>query len=153
MDPLANTFHFLCTYNHPFSNLYPISLQIDGKAYASVEHFYASSKFSDPNIAEKIRLAPTINEAHLWGQGYSHALKSNWMQIRDAVMLQAMQAKFEQYPALAKQLLETGTLPIIQIDSDRYWGCYVNEKNELEGTNRGGQLLEQVRSTLKNNTK
>lgn len=89
-----------------------------------------------------------VEQAHLLGQQFKHALKSNWLQIRDSIMLQAMQAKFCQNQALKQQLLDTGALAIVQLDTDTYWGCHVNDLNQVQGENRAGKLLEQVRSIL-----
>ena len=112
---------------------------INGLEFQTVEHFYQASKFTDERI-EAVRLAPTPDAA----KKLAHSLeydKGLWEERKDAVMLEALQAKFEQHPELLQKLLQTGNSRLVE-DSlkDLYWG------GSVEGSrNKLGEMLESIR--------
>jgi len=50
---------------YEFSNYYKSNIVIDNKQYSTVEHYFQSSKFSDPYYSEIIRNAKTSNIARI----------------------------------------------------------------------------------------
>lgn len=72
-------------------------------------------------------------------------LRPDWDEIKLEVMTQVIQAKFGQNPALARKLLATGDLELVETNSwgDTYWGtCQGKGKNHL------GKILMQERARL-----
>ena len=130
---------------HIFLNNFAESpLLIDGKEYATVEHFYQAAKYPDPEKAEQIRTAPDADQAKKLTR-VIEGIRSDWEEVKDAVMLTALQAKFQQNPELRTQLLATGQTHLVE-DSpqDPYWG------GALPGSkNRLGEMLMQVREQLR----
>ena len=148
---------FRAYYNHAgeiLSNFYMCpQLSVDGLEYPTVEHFYQSSKHltTSPDLAERIRLAPTIDDAHLLG-GNAAAVRPDWDAEREGVYLKGMLAKFTQNAVLREHLLATGNKTLVQVDSDRFWGCCVPDDTpggSAVGNNAGGKALMQVRSSLR----
>jgi hypothetical protein len=149
-----------------FSNFYPSPITIHGISYATVEHFYQSQKFLDPDYRELIRSASTPNKAKILahqqlGGGYKWRtdmnpiiqaaadrgvrLRPDWDDVRELVMMEGLQAKFAQHPRLAAVLESTGTTYLTEASPrDSYWG----EGRDGTGLNRLGVLLMRVRAAL-----
>lgn len=110
----------------------------------------ASILLSDvPQIQEKIRQIVSPMDAALEGRNRQNPLRSDWEEVKDEVILQALRMKFSQNPEIAKGLLATGDAILIEhTQNDAYWadGGYGSGKNKL------GLLLMQVREELKNLT-
>jgi len=122
------------------SNFHLVELDIDGKKWASTEHYYQAQKAKSPEDQEAIRMAETPGQAKRFGQAIE--MREDWAAIKEIAMLKALRAKFAPGTELGKKLL--GTHPAkLHEDSptDRYWGSLV-------GQNRLGCLLEQVREEL-----
>ena len=133
---LNRTFYFL-------SNFQPSPFVLDGKQYATVEHYFQSCKYTDPERQELVRNAPTPKEAKRLGRKWPH--RPDWFDISESVMLKALRAKFDQNPDLRERLMATGNRPLHE-DSprDMYWGC--------RGKDRLGVLLGQVRDEIRKKT-
>lgn len=160
----------------PFSNYYTKRgwfVEIDGKQYASTEHYFQAQKFvydhstdADMEYAKLIQCASTPNIAReLAGQkikgGYPWRTKLNpiildylqkgvtvrpdWDHVRVDVMRKAVRAKFSQDERLMLLLLETKEAVIVE-DSprDAFWGIGKNGKGE----NMLGKVLMCVRQEL-----
>src|SRR5207244_1111272 len=114
-------------------------------------HIWLPQKFNkedQKNLRDKIRLAPTARKAAELGRT-SEDLRSDWSESRDSVMLKALRIKFTQHEDLKELLLNTGNAELVENSpKDNYWGNAV--KNGVEGENRLGLLLMQVRSELRN---
>ncbi|CAG9333510.1 unnamed protein product [Blepharisma stoltei] len=126
-------------------NFYHSPILINGVTYSTVEHFYQSQKFDDPEIQERIRNAQTPKIA----SRLAHELTNDsreWSHLKESVMRTGIFAKFTQHQDLKEKLLATGTAKLVE-DShkDLYWG------GSLEGSqNRMGILLMDLRNQLKN---
>ena len=102
-----------------------------------------------PEIQEKIRQIASPMDAALEGRNCQNPLRSDWEEIKDEVMLQALRMKFSQNPEIAKELLATGDAIIIEnTRNDAYWA----DEGDGSGKNKLGLLLKQVREELKNST-
>jgi ribA/ribD-fused uncharacterized protein len=154
--PTDNTgpIEFLNVPSNPykaFSNLYLASFTIDGVVWKSSEHYFQSQKFpDDPALQEAIRNTETPAFAKLTattrGKG---KVRQDLPQVRDSIMSRALYAKFTQNPELKKLLLSTGQRKLIDATlTDNYWGIGPPEKR-----NKMGELLEELRTKLRNDDK
>ncbi len=125
-----------------FSNFSDHPIKIDGKTWATTEHYFQAQKFKGTQHEEEIRLLTSPMEAKIAGQDRSKPLRKDWEQIKDDVMRAAIKAKFTQYNEL-KQLLKS-THPSYLVEhthNDSYWADGGNGK----GRNMLGQILMEVR--------
>lgn len=145
-----------------FSNFYLAPMSVDGHRYPSVEHYYQSQKFTDPEYARLVREAWTPYQAkQLAGQRMGRGrdvnaviqrhltrgvrLREDWEGVKEDVMRTGLKAKFTQHPDLAAVLLGTGTRHLVEASPyDRYWG----HGRDGQGHNRLGCLLVELRSAL-----
>lgn len=129
-----------------FSNFSKHSITIDGKTYATNEHYFQSMKFLDPEYQETIRLAPTPREAKKLGLSRQYAIHSDWDQRRRFIVMRScLEAKFSQHPALMKMLISTNDAILVE-DSpkDTFWGIGKNRN----GQNMLGKMLMELRNQL-----
>jgi ribA/ribD-fused uncharacterized protein len=72
-------------------------------------------------------------------------LRADWEQVKDAIMLKAVQHKFETHAELRTLLLATSTEELVEnAPGDYYWGCGADGS----GQNKLGKTLMQVRTLL-----
>ena len=129
-----------------FSNFAPAPVNIEGRRYPTVEHFFQASRFpSDVALQEAIRVSPTPAKAKEIGSANKANERPDWDSKKEGVMLTGLRAKFQQNTGLLEQLKSTGARPIIEASTDAFWG----EGRTGKGKNRMGKLLEQVRVELK----
>ena len=85
-------------------------------------------------------------KAALIGRDRSRPLRADWESVKDAVMRDALRAKFTQHPDLREKLLSTGDALLIEhTRNDSYCG----DGGDGSGKNRlGGSILAQVFSQL-----
>jgi ribA/ribD-fused uncharacterized protein len=135
------------------SNFYPAKMKIDGKEYATNEHFYQSQKAIKPELQEWIRTAPTPYAAMIMGR-HLRASKgefdpdwekpwiTEWPHKKIAVMMEGLRCKFRQNPDLKEKLLATGDA-VLHEDSpdDMCWG--------KKGQDWLGRLLMKVRDEMR----
>lgn len=128
-----------------FSNfaLYPIKLK--GKIWATSEHYFQAQKFKGTPHESKIRKARTPMLAAQLGRSRKVKLRRDWEKVKDAVMYEAVKAKFVQHKNLKELLLSTGNSKLIEHTvNDDYWGDGGNGK----GQNKLGKILMQIRKEL-----
>lgn len=90
-----------------FSN-YPILLR--DKLWPTTEHYFQAQKFAGTEVEELIREAASPADAkQMGGKGGKHKLRSNWENIKEQIMYEALLAKFTQHAELRNKLLDTGT--------------------------------------------
>ena len=129
-----------------FLTMAPSPIVIDGKRYPTVEHYFQAMKFPDDlQWQEAIRVADKGLKARQLGEDKTKAPRADWEKVKDAVLREALVAKFQQNRGLLQLLKETGTRPIIFESNDPYWGAGLTGK----GKNRLGLLLVQVRTELR----
>jgi len=135
-DPLE----FAC-----FSNFAAAPFELDGEFWPDTEHYYMAQK--NPDDAEyqaAIRAAPTAFQAKKLGRQVE--LRDGWDEMKRDVMFRAVQAKFEQNPALRDRLLSTGERPIHENRMDPWWGGGPNYPNGFDWL---GQVIMDVRDLLR----
>jgi ribA/ribD-fused uncharacterized protein len=128
------------------SNFWKSPITLDGKKYATVEHFFQASKAGTNAEHEWVRLAISPGKAKYNGRHIKN-LRDSWDDIKLSIMTRGVQAKFDQNAELAKKLVDTGDAILEEGNDwgDTYWG--IDKKTGL-GRNNLGIILMKVRETL-----
>lgn len=128
-----------------FTNFSLHGFELDGLRWPTVEHYFQAQKFPGTPHAEAIRTSKTPGKAKHLGQTRDVALRSDWDDVKEVVMKQALRKKFSTHPELRKLLLGTGQEYLVeQAPRDAYWGNAGGQ-----GKNRLGALLMEVRDELR----
>ncbi len=128
-----------------FSNFADFGIELDGKFYPTVEHYYQSQKFETAAYCEKIRQAATPKEAADLGKTRDLPLRTDWDTVKSDLMWQAIQQKFQCHYELGQMLLTTGDQLLIENSPyDEYWGI----GSAGQGHNHLGTLLMRMRRQL-----
>jgi predicted NAD-dependent protein-ADP-ribosyltransferase YbiA (DUF1768 family) len=121
-------------------NEYPVSVAIAGGTYASVTHAYWALATTDDDARAAIQATPrALGVEEAVGRA---PIRPDWPQLRLTAMHAILRAKFDQHPALADVLVETGDARIDYSIASAYWS------GGKEGRNWLGRLLELVRSEI-----
>lgn len=129
-----------------FSNFAPYPITLKGKEWPTNEHFFQAQKFAGTPHEETIRLANTPKQAANMGRSRERPLRADWERVKDAIMLEAVHAKFTQHADLRRVLLETGDAEIVEHRAkDSYWG----DGPDGAGKNMLGRILMRVRDDLR----
>lgn len=125
------------------SNFHEAPMEVNGKKYASVEHFFQASKANCEEDHEYVRNAPSPGMAKHRGRRIQ--IRDDWESVRLNIMLDGLIAKFEQNPGLGERLAKTspGYLEETNNWGDTFWGV-----DSGEGENNLGKLLMFVRETF-----
>lgn len=129
------------------SNFSQHAIFIRGRVWPTVEHFYQAQKFVGTSHEETIRCCktPMLAKARATALTEEHR-RHDWPAVKDAVMLEALRAKFAQHPDLAERLLRSGDRLLVEhTRNDTYWG----DGEDGTGKNRLGHLLMQVRAEVR----
>lgn len=125
------------------SNFYPCRVAVEGLVYGSAEAAYQAGKFPRSERLPYTRLAaPEAKKL-----AHSKTIDERaWERRRDAVMREAVWAKFSQNPDLAKRLLATGDKYLEETNwwDDEYWGVF-----QGKGENMLGRILMETRARLR----
>lgn len=134
-----------------FSNLYPRSIEFEGRIYATSEHAYQAGKATKPAVRDWILSAPTPSLAAMAAHGlYVWDVVPNWAEIKFDRMRAVLRAKFEQHADLKALLLSTGDARLVEAGTvnnavNRLWG-----EVEGKGQNMLGVMLMELRSEYAN---
>lgn len=125
------------------SNFYPARVRYGGVVFATTEHAYQAAKTCDRNEAMRISLLAKPGDAKRVGK--TLALRPDWEQVKEPVMLELLRLKFA-LPNLRAMLLATGDAWLEEGNTwgDTYWGVCRGQ-----GKNRLGHLLMQVRQEVR----
>jgi len=143
--------YFYSTRENPygcFSNFSQHSFELDGVWWATSEHYFQAQKFVDTDRLwfDKIREVKTPKEAAKMGRDRSHPLRTDWEQVKDEIMQQAVLQKFKIHADIREILLSTSDELIVENSPiDYYWGC----GKDGSGKNRLGEILMTVREILR----
>jgi ribA/ribD-fused uncharacterized protein len=137
------------------SNFAPYPTTFDGIEYPTAEHAYVAAKTIDRVIRDRVRSLPGPGGAKHFGR--SIELRSDWLDVREAVMLDILRSKFGANPEAAQFLLSTGSVELVEGNRwhDNYWGrcdCKPCRRQGIGGLNTLGRLLMQVRRELVDGT-
>ena len=131
-----------------FSNFSPHGFKLDGDWWRTSEHYFQAQKFvnTDLDWAQKIQTVKAPKEAARMGRNRQHPLRTDWEEIKDEIMYQAVLCKFQNHQDIQQILLETKEAPIVENSPiDYYWGC----GKDGTGKNKLGEILMQVRSIIR----
>ncbi|MDJ0517645.1 MAG: NADAR family protein [Trichodesmium sp. MO_231.B1] len=129
-----------------FSNCSAHGFELDGYWWATSEHYFQAQKFPDTPDAEEIRLAATPGEAANLGNDRNRPLRSDWEQVKYAIMRTAVFNKFAANSEIQEILLSTGDEEIVyKSPVDLYWG----RRKDGSGENKLGKILMEVRDMLR----
>ena len=130
---------------YPFSNFSSFMVMYEGTLWATSEHAYQASKFTEPSLIQEIKEARSSHDAFQLSRKYAHLEKSNWKEIRVRVMEEIVREKLVQHPVIQKKLEETGSREILE-DSpiDSFWGLGPNK----DGENQLGKIWMKLRDGL-----
>ena len=128
------------------SNFSEHGFSLGGIRWQSVEHYYQAQKYAGTDVEHRIRGADTPLKARKIGQDRSLAVRSDWDAGKEAVMRQAVSAKFLQNRRLSEMLVATGDVELIHVSgSDLFWG----RTQDGAGDNRLGLIIMAVRKSLR----
>lgn len=129
-----------------FSNFSDHGIEMDGKWYMTVEHYFQAMKFPGHEQSEKIRVAANPMVAKRLGNVRSVPLREDWEAVKLDVMRAAVCKKVATHPEVAQRLLGTGDEELIEAaPSDYFWGC----GKTGSGQNWLGKILMEVRAELR----
>lgn len=129
-------------YTYFLGNFYPCKVKMWDMEFSCSEAAFQAAKFSHrPEIA--------VRFTHLDGEGawklgrkLSYQQREDWYQVREAVMLEVLQAKFGQNRELAELLQATGDAYLVEhTNRDAFWA----DGGDGTGKNRLGHLLMKIR--------
>lgn len=130
------------------SNFTAVTLEINGRKYDSVEHYYQSQKSTDEVEQEKIRNASTAYKSKKYGQKVKF-LRSDWDSYKLIAMEVALREKFK-HPYFKELLKSTQGFDIVENSPyDSFWGTG-DEAGESNGFNHLGRLLMKIRDEINN---
>lgn len=132
------------------SNFYSSPFTVDNIDYPTVEHYFQAQKTVNYNERRMVAAETTPGRAKRAGRRIH--LRSDWEEVKESVMLDGLRRKFLD-PELASWLLSTEDQELIEGTywHDNEWGnCYRPRCKDIQGKNKLGKLLMQVREELKN---
>ncbi len=145
MSETINFYHLDKPYCF-FSNFARYEIELNGKTWATSEHYFQAQKFVGTVHEEEVRQAKSPREAADLGRDRTKPLRKDWEAVKDGVMREALYAKFTQHPDLMRQLLETGDAVLVEhTQNDRYWG----DGGDGSGKNMLGKLLMELRDRIR----
>lgn len=127
------------------SNFSAHSVVLDGKRWATTEHYFQAQKFAGTEHEEHVRKAKSPKQAAEIGRDRNRPLRKDWESVKDDIMRKAVRAKFTQHEDLRQNLLATGEEKLVENTSnDHYWGCGTTGT----GKNMLGIILMEIRAEL-----
>lgn len=138
-------FYSVKTLYGEFSNFALFPILINDVIWPSSEHFYQAQKFLDYNLQEKVRAAETPYLAAQIGRDPNLPMREDWDEVKDGIMLVALQTKFGQYQVLRELLKSTGVSHIFEHTKN---DCYWADCGDHSGKNMLGLELMQIRNEL-----
>ena len=134
-----------------FSNFSDHGVTINGKYYATTEHYFQAMKFSgNPDYQEAIRNADTPGlSKRMGGSRVKPGYDPNWEINKIEVMMTALRAKFTQHKKLKTLLLSTGDRQLVEHTTiDKEWADGGDGGDGTVGKNKLGKCLMRLRDEL-----
>ena len=125
------------------SNFYWSEIEFEGITYPTNEHFFQAMKTLDIDERRAIANCRTPGQAKRMGRRV--ALRPDWEDIKEAVMLEGLCLKFAD-EQLADWLLETGDEELVE---GNWWGDTTGGGCNGVGENKLGKLLMKVRDMIR----
>lgn len=123
------------------SNFYPCNVKYNGVMFMNSEAAFQAQKC--PTRASEFS---TLDPAKAKAKGRRITLRSDWEEVKDAIMYEIVKNKFTQNKKLKEALIATGDEYLEEGNTwgDTYWGV-----SRGKGKNKLGKILMQVRDELK----
>ena len=150
---LDTTSNFIDFYNredpfYEFTNFHVCPmLIIDGQNWSTTEHYFQAQKFVGTPHCEFIRMLSTPRDAfsHSRRPEVQRWIRPDWRNVKETVMLKALEEKFNQNKHFKDLLIRTGDKTLYEhTKNDKFWG----DGGDRKGENKLGILLMQVRFEL-----
>jgi len=111
-----------------FSPLYKADFTLDGKTYATVEHYVQSQKYAttDPEYSEQLRLTEKPATLRLLASTKKHPAPADWESQLHNMYTAGSIAKFAAHPALREVLQSTGAAKLENESTDAILGIGVD---------------------------
>lgn len=140
MNATNNTVKTISSFyfeNNYLSNFFESPVEYNGKTYRCAEGAYQAQK--NPDRADEFTKLKGSDARKL---GKSVELRSDWSQVKDGIMVEVVNAKFQQNRNLMKKLVATGDAELVHGNSwgDTYWGW-----SGGKGLNKLGEILMNIR--------
>lgn len=104
----------------------------DGVFWKTSEHYYQAQKFMDSDTKIRIQNAETPKIASTIGRDRKLNLRSDWEEVKQDVMFDAVYYKFKQNKDILQKLLDTGNARIVEATvKENYWGCGPNNDGKI----------------------
>ena len=137
-------------------NMSPFPIEYDGKTWRTTEALFQSLRFDDAEIKELIREQKSPMAAKMMAKKYKSQMTILPLSTIDLLNMEmCVKLKIEQHPELAKELISTDNLEIIEdvtrrgsSGSNLYWGA-LNDNGEWVGLNNLGKIWMKLRDQLK----
>lgn len=145
---MANPIHFYSVNDEfgCFSNFSPHPIRLKGKTWPTSEHYFQAQKFAGTPDEEEVRKVKSPMIAARMGRDRKRPLRKDWESVKDAIMREAVLAKFTQHADLRATLLDTDDAKIVEhTENDDYWG----DGGDGSGKNRLGHILMWAREQLR----
>ena len=124
------------------SNFHKCDFTLDGRTWATVEHYFQAAKTDDQGEIARVHGADTPAKAKALGRRVM--LRTNWEAVKLDVMRKGLAAKFA-IPDLRARLIATGEARLIEAaPRDYFWGAGAKGT----GKNWLGVLLMELRVNL-----
>lgn len=123
---------------------YIARFEFNGMKFHSVMHFVLSFKVEGEHH-RKVAKAPTLVKARKLVKKLG--TREDWDEVRDTVMMQALECKYFQCRDLVQDLLDTWPHHLLYKGEHPHWGMGKSVSGK-SGKNAYGSLLQKVRLTL-----
>ncbi len=128
-----------------FSNFAASPIELAGRVWPTVEHYFQAQKFMEIAHQEGIRLTKSPMIAARMGRDRKKPLRADWESVKVDIMTEAVRAKFTQHQDMREILLSTGDAILVEhTKNDKYWG----DGGDGTGKNVLGKILMEIRSEL-----
>ena len=137
-----------------WGNMAPYPVVYQGKGYRTTEALFQSLRFDDEGIIDAIRVEKSPMGAKFVTKRYRAKMVVEPRSVQDLDNMRlCLRLKVEQYPELARALLDTGEEQIVEDCTRRqrgtglFWGAALVD-GEWRGENWLGKLWMELRASL-----
>lgn len=121
------------------------SVQLEGEAWRSAEHYVHAMLAGSPALAEKTKACASALEAYKLNKPWYRSKKPDWKNLRRVYMTRALYTLVQMYPEVKADLMESGQQLLVETSQyDHYWGI----GRDLRGENMTGKIWMDIRRKL-----
>jgi ribA/ribD-fused uncharacterized protein len=127
------------------SNFWPCTIEYEGLKFNNSESLYMAHKSG--NVEDFTKFAGITKPGDAKRLGRTVKLRSDWDQVKFAIMEDVLRLKFGQNPDLRAKLLATNEVELIESNSwhDNIWGSCICSQCGNKGKNNLGKILMKLR--------